>query len=422
MASAAPSQSATQRPMPGRWTRLFPCVCLPEPQHSSPASNRGATASGVGASGRCEDASASSPQPPPECIVRFLVIGSGVIVENFIAAGERVPGFELAGVYSRTEGRAREFAGKFASRWPQCEAFWDLQAAARSDRIDAVYVASPTSEHARHCLLFMPFGKHIFCEKPACSNTRELEEVLACAKRHKVAFMEGMRTMQSPNFAAFTKQVAEIGRPRHFVGTACQLSSRWPAYLRGERPNAFLRELSNGALMDLGCYAVHTCVALLGPPESVNYTAVMLETGVDVSGTLVLTYKDTTATLLLSKASQGYTRSEVQGERGTVSVDSLLEFTDVWLHAPGAKQPQVVSAPPDGGPADLMTRGSTRWAGQMKHEVRSFINLIAKGVQEDSVVSWAQSRAAMAVLDAARQSAGIRFPADEAQGPVAAGR
>jgi hypothetical protein len=48
---------------------------------------------------------------------------------------------------------------------------------------------------------------------------------------------------------------------RHFVGSFCQLSSRWPAWLAHERgegpaPNAFLPELSNGALMDLGCYAV----------------------------------------------------------------------------------------------------------------------------------------------------------------------
>lgn len=43
--------------------------------------------------------------------------------------------------------------------------------------------------------------------------------------------------------------------------------------------------------MDLGVYCVYPIVALLGPnPTEVTYTPVMLETGVDGAGTLVLQY------------------------------------------------------------------------------------------------------------------------------------
>ena len=42
--------------------------------------------------------------------------------------------------------------------------------------------------------------------------------------------------------------------------------------------------------MDLGCYAIYSAVALLGPPEAVSYTPVMLPTGVDAGGTVVLKY------------------------------------------------------------------------------------------------------------------------------------
>jgi hypothetical protein len=74
------------------------------------------------------------------------------------------------------------------------------------------------------------------------------------------------------------------------------------AYLNGENPNAFLPQLSNGALMDLGCYAVYSAVALLGPPTSVSYAALMLPTGVDGGG------PSTISSMLLFSCSRCFVR------------------------------------------------------------------------------------------------------------------
>ena len=124
--------------------------------------------------------------------------------------------------------------------------------------MDAVYIASPTSEHAKQAILFLNAGKHVLVEKPACSHATELAAVLAAAKASGKAFMEAMRPLKTPTFEAVRTAVSELGQVRHLSGCFCQLSSRWPAYLRGENPNAFMPALSNGALMDLGCYAVYT--------------------------------------------------------------------------------------------------------------------------------------------------------------------
>ena len=43
--------------------------------------------------------------------------------------------------------------------------------------------------------------------------------------------------------------------------------------------------------MDLGCYAAYCAIALLGRPKSTTYVPVMLPTGVDGGGTLVLRYE-----------------------------------------------------------------------------------------------------------------------------------
>ena len=42
--------------------------------------------------------------------MRFAVIGTGAIVEKFLAAARSVPEFSLAAVYSRTEERGAAFA------------------------------------------------------------------------------------------------------------------------------------------------------------------------------------------------------------------------------------------------------------------------------------------------------------------------
>lgn len=125
-----------------------------------------------------------------------------------------------------------------------------------------------------------------------------------------------------------------------------------------------------------------------------------------------MNYGDKVATLIISKMSQGFTRTEVQTEQGiTVSTDSTLEFTDVREHSTGSSGEQILSAPVADVPADLSARGGMRWAAQMTHEVRAFIDLVHAGGLEDSTISWSQSRAVMKVLDDALHCAGIRFPA-----------
>lgn len=343
--------------------------------------------------------------------LRFGLVGTSIITENFVNAAREVAGVELTSLYSRTESKASDFASKFPD--VKFNLFTNLSAMASSSDVDAVYIASPTSEHAKQSIVFLSHGKHVFCEKPACSHSRELEAVLACATQHGVAFMEGMRSLRSPNFSLFQEEVAKLGPVRHLTSTVCQLSSKWPAYLRGERPSAFLPELSNGALMDIGCYGIHVAVALLGPPQKVSYTAVMLETGVDGAGVLVLDYGDKVATIHVSKMSQGYNRTEVQTENGAVSVDSPLEFTDVIEHSPSGGQ-RLLSKPEEGQASDLGARGGTRWAGSMRHEVVAFIEFIQNGSLQDPVISWAQSRAVMKVLDEGRRQAAIHYPADSA--------
>jgi len=222
--------------------------------------------------------------------------------------------------------------------------------------------------------------------------------ILNCALQNGVTFLEAMRPIHCPNFAILSSQLSLVEPVRSVLGVFCQLSSRWPAFLRGERPNAFLPDLSNGALMDIGCYAVHVMVALFGPPKSAQYFPVMLETGVDGSGTLVLSYhNDKTVTLLFSKHSHGFVCSEIQGEKGTLSISNLGDFSAIHFQAKGGPQSSL---------------GVEQDTNTMVYELATFCRIVREDDHKLQAIYCDWSRQAMLVLDQARLSANITFPAD----------
>mmetsp|Transcript_178 Transcript_178/g.380 ORF Transcript_178/g.380 Transcript_178/m.380 type:complete len:372 (+) Transcript_178:33-1148(+) len=334
---------------------------------------------------------------PPQKVIRWGVIGTNFITDRFADAGSKLPNFKITAVYSRTEERAKEYAKKVGAE----HTFSDLASMASSDVCDAVYVASPTSCHAKQCIILLKAKKHVLCEKPVCSNTKELEQVLAAAKESGATFMEAMRQLFTPNFqlVGCPGGLLDAIKPvRLFSAHFSQQSSRYPAFCKGENPNAFLPEFSNGALMDLGCYAISTVIALLGVPSQAYYVPVMLRTGVDGSGTLVMTYPDKVANVTISKQVHGFSHSEVQGENGTVSINHLADFSEIAIQAKGMERKEATLKQEE---------------NNLQYEIAEFMNLIETEKQEHPTCSWSLTRAVMAVLESARKSAGIVFPADK---------
>ena len=77
-------------------------------------------------------------------------------------------------------------------------------------QIDAVYVATPHSEHREHALLAIRAGKHVLVEKSFTRNVAEAQEVFAAAREAGVFVMEAMWTRFLPHVAAL-HQVIDAG-------------------------------------------------------------------------------------------------------------------------------------------------------------------------------------------------------------------
>jgi predicted dehydrogenase len=89
--------------------------------------------------------------------------------------------------------------------------------------------------------------------------------------------------------------------------------------------------ISGGALVDLGVYPLYLAVGLFGEPKQVTYHPVLLRSGVDGSGTLVLAYDDFVCTILCSKISHSELPCEIHGEKGTFVLEDAAPISKITL-------------------------------------------------------------------------------------------
>ncbi|MCD9024934.1 Gfo/Idh/MocA family protein [Cohnella silvisoli] len=327
-------------------------------------------------------------------MIRFGIIGTNWITEDFINAARQIGDFTLTAVYSRTEEKGRQFAGKHDIP----NVYTNLEQFAASSELDAVYIASPNSLHADYAILCMNHGKHVLCEKPLASNAHEVRRMLEAASVNGVVLLEAMKSTFTPNFLVIQNNLHKIGPVRRYFASYCQYSSRYDIYKRGEEiPNAFNPLFSNGALMDLGVYCIYPLVVLFGQPERIQANGLMLDSGVDGAGSLLLSYKDMDAVIQYSKIVDSYASAEIQGENGTIVFDKISRPDKVQIRYRDGKVEELTEPQADNA---------------MYYEVQEFIQLIKSGAKQSSVNSHANSLKVIEIMDEARKQIGLIYPAD----------
>ncbi|WP_099159257.1 Gfo/Idh/MocA family protein [Virgibacillus ndiopensis] len=273
--------------------------------------------------------------------MKYGTIGTSWITDSFIKASKKISDLTLTAVYSRSEEKARNFADTHGVK----HAFTDLEHMAKSDVIDCIYIASPNSLHYEQAILFLKYKKHIICEKPIFSNTKELKEAYKVAEENNVYLFEAIRSIHAPNFKRLKENMAEIGKMRSAILHQVRYSSKYNSYLAGNNPNIFSAEFSGGALVDMGIYPLYLAVALFGEPDSVSYIATKLDSGVDGSGTLVLSYADFTCTIMCSKIVTSYIPCEIHGESGTFVFEDVSKINELRLIDNQTNQVTTIETP-----------------------------------------------------------------------------
>jgi len=326
-------------------------------------------------------------------MVRIGIVGTNWITERLLDAASAVENFKLAAVYSRTSERAEEFGTKYGIT----TLFTNLEEMAGSEEIDAVYIATPNSYHADQAILFLQHGKHVLCEKPLAANATEVARMIQAAKNHNVLLMEAMKSTLLPNFKVIQNNLHKIGPIRRYFASYCQYSSRYDKYKEGIVLNAFNPKFANGSLMDLGVYCLYPLITLFGEPKEVKATGLLLDSGVDGEGSVILKYDDKDAVVIYSKITNSFLPSEIQGEKGSMIIDKIHSVEKVDIHY-------------NDGTIEPLTVDQSQPA--MYYEVKEFVDLINQGKTESTTNSYENSSTTMQVLDKVREEIGLIFPSD----------
>ena len=270
-------------------------------------------------------------------MIKFGVIGSGWIAEEFVKGAMLVDGLQFSAMYSRTQEKAESFAALFGGA---C-IYTNMQEFAESD-IDAVYIARPNFLHYAQSKLMLEHGKHVLCEKPIVTEPKQLEEFSRLAKNKNLIYTEAIMMLHQPARRIIKEALQKIGNVTTAHFDFSQLSSKYAALKRGENPNIFNPEMLTGCLRDLGIYCYYPAVDFFGMPEKVFSSAGFVETGADGYGTAVLDYAGMQVTLTYSKIGQDYNGSQIIGDKGTITMESVSKLTKVAVHyADGSEETLV---------------------------------------------------------------------------------
>ncbi len=259
--------------------------------------------------------------------ISISVIGTSWITEAFLSGVRRVKGLIPDGVYSRSAENGAVFAEKTGAR----RVFTTLDALCASDT-ESVYVASPNALHFMQCKALLESGKHVICEKPTVVSAEEYNTLLSIADKNKLVFIEAIMYMHTPVRQGFLTAAEKIGTITSANLDYSQLSSKYPALLRGENPNIFNPALKTGALNDLGVYCVYPALDLFGIPDEITGIRRQVYTGADGCGSAVFAYPDKLVTVTYSKVGQSRGVSQIIGDKGTLTVKSISQLTGVSLY------------------------------------------------------------------------------------------
>jgi predicted dehydrogenase len=180
--------------------------------------------------------------------LRIGILGAARIAGRAIVEPARLTGARLVAVAARDSERAEAFAAEHGIE--RVHASYDD--VINDPEVEAIYNPLANGLHGPWNLRAIAAGKHVLTEKPSASNATEAAQVRDAAREAGVVLMEGFHYLFHPVTRRLHELLAkgELGDLQHVEATMVMPppddnDPRWSLALAG------------GAVMDVGCYALH---------------------------------------------------------------------------------------------------------------------------------------------------------------------
>jgi predicted dehydrogenase len=213
---------------------------------------------------------------------RWGIFGTGPVSAKFVAGLIAARDAEATFVASRSLAKAQQFAAGMGMP----RAIAGYAEAAAEGGVDAIYIATPPSEHARHALVCIEAGIPVLVEKPFASSAAEALRIADAARSSSVFAMEAMWTRFLPAAQAMREKLEMRG-----VGEIRLVAGNFGTSQEPDRASGlFNPALGGGALAHLGPYPLSLAQWLFGSPTLVHAIGTIGSTGVDEDVAFQLQY------------------------------------------------------------------------------------------------------------------------------------
>jgi predicted dehydrogenase len=356
---------------------------------------------------------------------RWGVLGTGEISRKFVLGlGE---GHEVAFVASRSRASGERFAGPLGIA-RVVVGHEDLAG------VDAVYIATPPSEHAAHAQAALSAGVPVLLEKPFATSATEARAIADAAEQAGVLCMEAMWTRFLPIVTRLKALVASgsLGEVRAVSGSL-GFAHAAPGATGAGVVSKLDPDRGGGALNTYGVYPLSLAAFLLGDATDVTSLVRLGPTGVDEHVTASVRYAGgalgTFETSLVADLSGPFV---VHGDKARVEVAHPVFRPASYAVASLHPRPSTPSSGGGGNPKVQALRedGRVQWAqnrvrpllAQLPgrrakvvrvgydgngygHQADEVARLVAAGQRESAVMPLAESVAVVELMDRIRGAA-----------------
>jgi xylose dehydrogenase (NAD/NADP) len=250
--------------------------------------------------------------------VRWGLLSTARINRRVTPGMRDSPIAELVGVASRELARAKKAANDLGAK----KAFGSYEEMLASDNIDAVYISLPNSLHAEWSIKAARAGKHVLCEKPLASNSKEAATIVKACEKANVLLMEAFMYRHHPQHAK-VREILSSGR----IGEPLVVNSRLSIHVESKDDIRWQGALAGGALMDVGCYCINASRFLFNS-EPIRAKALWeydKKRGVDVTTIGLLEFsKNRYATFVCSLMMERTNYYQIIGTEGSIEVPTCF--------------------------------------------------------------------------------------------------
>jgi len=186
-------------------------------------------------------------------IVELGIIGTGRIANRFIPESKYVSGVNVKGVYNPNEVSAKSF----------CERneldFYTSDFEEFTQKISAVYIASPHLTHYDYIKKCLEKNLHVLCEKPMVLKKQQAIDLYELAKEKGLVLIEALKTAYSPGFVHLISLVKS-----GVIGEIKDVDASYTKLYKATDVREFKAETAGGSVTELASYPLLPIIKIFG--------------------------------------------------------------------------------------------------------------------------------------------------------------